>query len=695
MIQDIRFALRLLRRNPVFSAIAIATLALGIGINTAAFTLFNAFVLRPLPVRDPDALVRLNALDRRGRIQNFSIAEYRDIRGRTDLFAGVVALAPLPVSLGDAVAGRAATDYDIIPTGYQFAFGLTVSGNYFTVLGGRPVLGRLLTPDDDLTPGAHAVVVLGESFWRRQFGGDHTLVGRTVRLNGQAYEVVGIAGREFAGTQPIVPDFWVPLAMRGRLHGDAGTALYTERGHRSVTLYGRLKPGVRAAHAAAAIAVPSGGSDEGESAIARITLTDASTFVSLKEFTPLVVPMSLAVGLVLAIACANVANLLLARAVGRRREIEIRLAVGSSYQRLVRQLITESAVLGVLGGIAGLVAAHLAVRFGYDAVLARIPLPSGYKDAFTIHLSPDWRVFAFTLVVSIAAAALFGLAPALNSARASVTAVRARMRGALVVAQVGMCLALLVGSSLLLRSMWFVEAMDPRFRTSHLYSASPGLVGERDPVLDSNAASQLVARLAGLPDVVSVSTADRLPLSGMSPQMNVEGTALRVAYNRVGTRYFGTVGIALIRGRDFTKAEASEGAVAIVSQGAAARLWPNDDAIGKTIRLRGDDAARQVVGVVSNARVGLLWRPEDAYVYLPIGSRPAYAIFRAPSWSRSVAESRLRSVAAGIHPALRAPVRAIDESFAQTYAPFRFLAATDRNRDSATGRDHDGARKIA
>ena len=157
MTQDIRFALRLLRRNPAFSAIAVATLALGMGINTAAFTFFNAFVLRPLPVRDPETLVRLNGLDRTGRTHSFSIAEYRDIRDRNDVFAGVVALAPLPVSLGDAVAGRAATDYDIIPPGYEFAFGLTVSGNYFTVLGGQPALGRLLAPEDDLTPRAHAV----------------------------------------------------------------------------------------------------------------------------------------------------------------------------------------------------------------------------------------------------------------------------------------------------------------------------------------------------------------------------------------------------------------------------------------------------------------------------------------------------------------------------------------------------------
>jgi putative ABC transport system permease protein len=674
--QDIRFALRLLRRNPAFSAIAIATLALGMGINTAAFTFFNAFVLRPLPVREPETLVRLNALDRNGRTQNFSIAGYRDLRDRNDVFAGVVALAPLPVSLGDAVAGRAATDYDIIPPGYEFAFGLTVSGNYFTVLGGQPALGRLLAPEDDVTPRAHAVVVLSESFWRRRFGGDSTLVGRNIRFNGHFYEVVGIASREFVGTQPNVPDFWVPLAMRGQLHGDPGDELYNNRASRSVALYGRLKPHVFSAQAAAAINPPAAGIGEGETRTARISITGASTFVNLKEFMPLVVPMSLAVGLVLVIACANVANLLLARAVGRRREIEIRLAVGSSYRRLIRQLITETAVLGVLGGIAGLAASHVAIRLGYPAVLSRVPLPSGYTDAFTIHLDPDWRVFGFVFAISSAAAVLFGLAPALNSARATVTNVRSRFRGALVVVQVGICLALLVGSSLLLRSMWFVEAMDPGFRTAHLYSASPGLTGESNALLDRSAAAQLLARLADLPEIESLSTCHKLPLSGMSPQVDVKGAALRVAYNQVGTRYFRTLAIPLLRGRDFTEAETRTNApVAIVSEGAASRIWPAEEALGKTIQLGNDEVPRQVVGVVGNARVGLLWRPEDAYVYLPIGSRPAYAIFRAPSWSVSRAESTLRAAAAGVHPALRAPVRAIEESLEQTYAPFRFLAA--------------------
>ena len=646
------------------------------GINTAAFTFFNAFVLRPLPVREPEALVRLTALDRNGRLQNFSIAEYRDIRDRSDVFTGVVALAPLPVSFGDAVAGRAATDYDIIPPGYEFAFGLTVSGNYFTVLGGQPALGRLLTTNDDLTPRAHPVVVLSESFWRRRFGGDSTLVGRSVRFNGHPYEVVGIAAQEFVGTQPNVPDFWVPLAMRGQLHGDPGDQLYNDRQYRSVGLYGRLKRDVLPAQAAAAIGVPATSIGKSETRTARISVADASTFVNLREFMPLVVPMSLAVGLVLVIGCANVANLLLARAVGRRREIEIRLAVGSSYRRLVRQLITESAVLGVLGGVAGLAASHLAIRLGYPAVLSRVPLPSGYKDAFTIHLGPDWRVFAFVCALSIGAAVLFGLAPALNSARATVTNVRSRFRDALVVAQVGICLALLVGSSLLLRSMWFVEALDPGFQTAHLYSASPGLTGEFDPSLDRSAAAQLLARLVDRPDIESLSTCDKLPLSGMSPRVDLESGALRVAYNNVGPAYFKTVGIPLLRGRDFTETETrTDAPVAIVSEGAASRIWPAEEALGKTIQLADEDVLREVVGVVSNARVGLLWRPEDAYVYRPIGTRPAYVIFRAPSWSVSTAESTLRTVAAGVHPALRAPVRAIEESLEQTYAPFRFLAA--------------------
>ena len=677
MIQDIRFALRLVGRNPAFTAIAIATLALGIGINTTVFTFFNAFVLRPLPVRDPEALVKLNALDRNGRIQGFSIAEYRDVRDRNDVFSGVIALGQLPVSIGDAVAGRAATDYSIIPSGYQFAFGLTVSGNYFGVLGGQPSLGRLLTPDDDVTPRAHAVVVLSEGFWRRQFGGDPALVGRTIRLNGRPYEVVGIAANDFVGTQPNVPDFWAPLAMRGQLHGDPTDTLYSDRASKSVGLYGRLKPHVSRAQAAAAMNVLASSIAEGANPTTGISVTNASTFVSLTEFMPLIVPMSLAVGLVLIVACTNVANLLLARAVGRQREIEIRLAVGSSYGRVVRQLITESIVLGVLGGAAGLAASHWAIRFGYPAVLARIPLPSGYKDAFTINLNPDWRLFAFGLAVSIAAGLLFGLAPAINSAKANVASARSRLRDSLVVAQVAICLVLLVASGLLLRSMWFVESMDPGFQTAHLYASSAGLTGGSNPSLERSATEQFASRLAELPGVQSVSTCSKQPLSGMSPQTDVVGAALRVAYNGVGPHYFRTVGIPLIRGRDFTEAETKTNAsVAIVSEGTASRIWPGEEALGKMIRLADDGVPRQVIGVVTNVRVGILWRPEDAFVYLPIGSRSAYTIFRAPSWSLSVAESTLREEASRVHPALKAPVSAIEDSLEYAYAPFRFLAAT-------------------
>jgi predicted permease len=552
---------------------------------------------------------------------------------------------------------------------------LTVSGNYFNVLGGQPGLGRLLTPQDDVTPGAHAVAVLSEGFWHRQFGGDPALVGRTVRFNGRPYEVIGIAAGDFVGTQPNVPDFWVPLTMRAELAGAPAEQLYTERAHRSVALYGRLKPGVSLAQAAAALNAASS-VVEGQHPTTRISIASASTFVSVKEFMPLIAPMSLAVGLVLVVACTNVANLLLARATRRQREIEIRLAVGSSYRRLIRQLITESLVLGVLGGAAGLAASQWAIAIGYPAVLSRVPLPSGYRDAFTVDLNPDWRILAFGVSVSIAASVLFGLAPAINSARARVASARSRFRDSLVVAQVAICLVLLVASGLLVRSMWFVEGLNPGFQTAGLYAASAGLTGESNPSMERSVTGQFASRLDELPALQSVSVCYNQPLSGMSPQTGVDGTAVRVAYNSVGSRYFRTVGIPLIRGRDFTDVEASANApVAIVSEGTASRAWPNQDALGKTIRLAEDGVARQVIGVVSNARVGILWRPEDAYVYLPIGSRSAYTIFRAPSWSVSAAESTVRDEAAQIHPALRAPVRAIEDSLEYAYAPFRFLAA--------------------
>jgi putative ABC transport system permease protein len=286
-------------------------------------------------------------------------------------------------------------------------------------------------------------------------------------------------------------------------------------------------------------------------------------------------------------------------------------------------------------------------------------------------------VFAYALAASIAAGLLFGLAPAINTARANVTAARSRFRDSLVVAQVAICLVLLVVSGLLLRSLWFVEALHPGFSTAHLYAASPGLTGEADRPTELAVRDWFSARLAELPAVTSSSICDKQPLSGMSPQTGVDGQALPVSYNSVGSRYFETVGIPLTRGRDFSAAEArANSAVAIVSEGTAGRIWPGEEALGKTIRLSNDGVLRQVIGVVGNARVGILWRPEDAYVYLPIGTKPAYAIFRAPAWSQSIAESTVREEAVRVHPSLKAPVRAIEDSLEFAYAPFRFLAAT-------------------
>jgi ABC-type antimicrobial peptide transport system permease subunit len=228
----------------------------------------------------------------------------------------------------------------------------------------------------------------------------------------------------------------------------------------------------------------------------------------------------------------------------------------------------------------------------------------------------------------------------------------------------------------LLRSMWFVEALAPGFQTAHLYATSPGVAGESHSPVERSVTARFASRLDELPEIESVSVCDNQPLSGMSPQTGVDGTALRVAYNRVGSRYFRTLGISVIQGRDFSEAEAQANApVAVVSEGTASRLWPGEEPVGKTIRLGQDGMTRQVIGVVNNARAGILWRPEDAYVYLPIGAKSAYAIFRAPSWSASVAATRLKDEAAHIHPRLRAPVRAIEDSLQIAYAPFRFLAA--------------------
>ena len=634
MISDLRFAVRMLIKYPAFSIVAFLALVLGIGANTTVFGIINALLLRPLPIGHSEEVVKVFTTDNhiKGN-QSTSYPNFQDYANQNTAFSSMAAytFAGMGMSRG---------------TDTLNVTGLLVSGNYFDLLQVKPGLGRTFLAEEDSTPNGHPVVVLGYKFWRK-LGADPTIVGSQVTLNGHSFTVIGIAPAAFTGVDVgFSPDLWVPISMHQWVR-PGGDFWFEERRALLLSVVGRLKPGVTISEAQAQMRTIAKQLEQAypdvnkERSIALMSLEAAKSQALggpnnedlARNVSLLLVAASASI---LLIACANVANLLLARSTARQREMAVRLALGAGRGRIVRQLLTESILLGLIGGIGGVV---LAYCLGDVLVALLPPLP------FPIDLNPqpDWRVLSFSCVVAILSGVMFGLAPALQMARWNLTegfrerastgggaVTRLNLRSLLVVAQIAVSLLLLIGSGLFLKSFHKAQAIDPGFRTENLdiVTINPVLAG-----YDSDRALQVVRAIADQirhdPRVAGADLNNWVPLfiGGEGRTVVVEGRDLTDQHNRkfanyspITPGYFQTMGIQLLRGRNFTEHDAEKNAapVAIIDETMAKEFWPNEDALGRRFRFLVYKTPIEVIGIARNSKAVTLGEVPTPMVYGPL-----------------------------------------------------------------------------
>jgi len=634
-MQDLRYALRGIRRNPGFALVCILTLALGIGANTAMFTIINAVLLRPVPgVANPNELVIFERLQKNNPDFSFGYPDYLDYRNQNQSFAGIAARCRAALALTHGTTERIT--------------GELVSGNYFSVLGVSPALGRLIAPEDVQTDSEAPVAVLSYGMWQRIYGSDPDIAGKNVQLNGHSFTVVGVAPAQFAGITVGSPtDVWLPLTMQPAAIPRMSRGVLHNRNSGWIQIFGRLKHNVGLAEARSemqtiagrlATAYPESNEHRGVDLIPSFGM-DPDDRAALQRFFGLLI---VSVGLLLVITCSNVANLLLSRADSRRREIAMRLALGASRGYLVRQLLTEGLLLSLLAGGLGLL---LAPWTGSLLLAFRQPLYA----LRNVDTTPDARVLGFTVVVALLTGVLFSLAPALQSSTPDLVVTlkdntpgagrRSRLRSVLVSSQVALSLVLLVVAGVTVRKMQKLVNQDPGFHTSNLLmmSISPGNQGYSEPQAQ-RFYEELLARVDQIPGVQSASLAATVPPEDWSSRVSIfyEGQAppleyyrghefevgIRVDMNEVAPDYFQTMGIPILQGRDFTlRDRAGAQLVAIVSHRLAQRLWPGQNVLGKRIEWPSWEGAPrppiEIIGVTADAKYRSLTADPPPLLYLP------------------------------------------------------------------------------
>ena len=618
LILDLRLALRRLRQNPTFSAVAVLTLALGIGANTAIFSIINAVLLRPLPVARSSEIVSLNEKLGGDTFPTLSFPNYRDMRDRNTVLSGLMAYRFLPASLG-------------LPGNNQRVWGYLVTGNYFDVLGVNAVRGRVLRPDDDLRAGGHPVAVLTWPCWQKRFGGDPAVVGRTVKFNGMDFTILGVTPSGFFGTELyFAPDVFFPMMMQKQLEGGGG---YLEkRGTSNTFIAGRLKPGVTMARAEAGLNSVARGlaqqypEDDGGMKIVLTPTGLAGNYIrgAVIGFAAALFGVSC---LVLLVACTNLASMLMARAADRRKEIALRLAVGAGRGSLVRQLLTENLVIAILGGAGG----ALLALWITDALAGWRP-PTDIP--LVISASPDGRVFLFALLVSLLTTLLFGLLPALQAARTNLVsalkneAISERLRhwqlrDYMVAAQVGLSALLLVCSVLVVRSLQRALDAPIGYNPKGAVTASFDLnIQGYSEARGREFQRRLLDKVRSIPGIESAAVVDWLPLSlnNSSDAIYIEGepiptpTEAPIANSfSVSSDYFRTMQTKLLMGREFDARDKQDGMrVAVVNKAFADRLMHGKNPLGMRFRTSPDGKPIQIVGVAEDGKYFSLSEPRKA-----------------------------------------------------------------------------------
>jgi predicted permease len=713
VLQDLRYGARTLLRNGRFTTVLIFALALGIGVNTAVFTIYKAFIARSLDARDPGRMVNF-ALRLESGVTNasFSHPDYQAYRDHLHSFSGgVIAFfidqlrltgAGGIVNQRSAETGSLIGRLGLLPRGAsnaEFASAFIVSENYFSVLGIAALRGRTFESMSPPELAASPPVLISENYWQRRFGGDPAVLGKSIRLNGAALTIVGITPHNFTGTSVAAPDFWLPISLYPLVHPE-GNRLH-DRDDLCCRVFGRLAPGVTMAQAQAETTLL---------ASHLRTLHDPHSDLS-KNVTAVISPGSplpgnklnaglrltilvimLAAGMVLVIACANAASMQLARATSRQQELGVRLSLGASRFRLIRQLLTESALLGLLAGGIALPFTWILLHVAATEAAGALPADVG---ALVLNVNPDLEIFAYVLAISVLAGILFGLAPAIESSRSALLATvrgaaspsRSRLRHLLIAAQVAVSLALMIAGSMLVRSAIHALSMKTGYDARHVIDLSLQFPEESRYTTAYKAVlvRNLRARLAALPGVAAITSA-RAPddnggrraavsLNGGPP--SARNMQAMLYYTWVQSNYFQTVGVPLLLGRGF---QSQSGHVAVLSESAAQRLWRGENAIGRSLRLgtegqfhnKGellpDGPTWQVIGVAQDTRGVTLDRSDSQQVYLPL---PADRLQDYPILVRTHSNPTLvmratDSVISAVDPSLVASTSILQEMLRQT-----------------------------